>query len=455
MAGNNQLDQIVQINISQETAAVAQIGFGTPLIVGPNAPRTLTYYTSPAGMLTDGFTADDPEYIYALTTTGQALTPTQFGVGLREVAVAQVSTITVNTAVASTVYNGAIGGVAWTYTSGSGSPTTSEIATGIAAAITTLIGSTLAQILVTAVAGSAIVTLTGIPGLAFTNTIVGSNMAVATTTPAYGIQTDINAILNADGGNLWYGMCLVGNQDYDILQTAALIETLNNIFIAASGDSGIVNSAVTTDIASILQGKAYTRTALMYSANSYNLGMDAAWLGGQLPQVPGSSTWKFKQLVGIDPDTYTANQRNTLIGVPGASVGKGVNIYEAVGGVNITEEGWMCGGQFIDVTVGIDWLKANLQTQIFTQLVNNPKIPYSDKGVGVIENVVRQVLKQGSDDGGTGLIDSTTIVISVVPVASIPQNTRAQRILPAGAITFTCRLTGAFHFIVIQGTVTV
>lgn len=53
-------------------------------------------YTSPAGMLTDGFQTTDPEFIRAVEFVSQQLSPPIFYVGSYSAAVAQVDTLAVN-----------------------------------------------------------------------------------------------------------------------------------------------------------------------------------------------------------------------------------------------------------------------------------------------------------------------------------------------------------------------
>lgn len=450
------LDQIVDIVITQQTAAIPQPSFSIPLIVGPNATSVLKYYTSAAALLTDGFTTSDIEYVYAVELMEQALTPVTFGVGERTTAVKQVDTLAVNTLTTAHAYHFTLNGILITYTS-SGGDTQQSILTALNAAIATAFPTNPpVTYAVTGTGSGALDTLTAsIFGAGFTIAAIDSQLTHVAVTPNNGIADDLNAIVNATNGNLWYGMVLCSNQSYDILQTASFIEaTGNRIFVAASNDSNIPTS-LTTDLASQLKALSYARTALMYSASQYNKGMDAAWLGGQLPQTPGASTWANKTLVGITAEPLTASQYVNLIGTPGVNTGKNVNVYSVVGATPITQTGIMVGGQFIDVTVFIDWLKATMQNAVFAQLVLNPKIPYTDKGLAVIENQVLNVLKQGSDDGGTGGIDATTIKVSAVPVASIAANSRAMRYVPSGSIKWSCRLTGAFHNVVVNGTVSV
>lgn len=448
------LDQIVNITITQQTAAIPQPSFSIPLIVGPNPTTTLAYYTSASALLTAGFTTSSIEYIYAVELMEQALVPVQFGVGKRTTAVAQVDTIAVNTLTSGHIYTFTINGHVLTYTA-TGGDTQQSILTQLntqLAAIT----PTFAAGVVTGTGASALLTITSsTPGAGITYTAVDALLTHALVTPNNGIANDLQNIINATNGNLWYGMVLASNQSYDILQAASFIEaTGNRIFVAATNDSNVPTS-LTTDLASTLQGLSYKRTALMYSPVSYNLGMDAAWVGGQLPQTPGASTWDLKNLVGIAPDVYTSSQLTNMIGAPGVSFGKNVNIFSTVGGVNVTQPGIMVGGQFIDTTIFIDWLRVTMQNAIFAQMVNLPKIPFTDKGLAVIENQVRNVLIQGSDAGGSGGIDNTSIVITTLPISSVSSNNRALRYVPTGTISFTCRLTGAVQNVVINGTVTV
>lgn len=459
------LSQIVNINISLSTLAVPQASFGIPLIVGPTGftnSDVIRYYTSPAGYLADGHVTSDIEYTYLTEAFEQAVQPAQVAVGKRTPAVNAVDTLTVNTLVSAHNYTFTLNGNVIAYTS-TGTDTQQSILTALAAIVNALpspygaYGQAYNGV-VTGTGVAATLTITSAGGLPVAYTAVDADLTHLQTTPGNNLTADLNNIIAATNGGLWYGLCVAGASDYDIFEAAAFTEAQTKIFVGASGDAAIATSAA-NDLASVLQGFAYKRTALMYSPGSYNLGIDAGWLGGALPRVPGSNNWKFNTIAGVSPDNYTATQRNTLIGTVanGARVtdGKGVNIYEAIGGVNITEEGWMVGGQFIDVIVGTDALESAMQTAIYAQLVNNPKIPYTDKGVTVIENVVNQALQNASDNpGGSGFLDHTSIVVTVGTVASVPANTRAARILPPGLITFTARLTGAFNFVTVSGTIT-
>ena len=449
------INAIVNIALTIEGTAVTQAAFNQPLIVGTNAPRTVTAYASAAAMLVDGFVTANPEYIYAQKSFSQELAPPLVYVGKRTSAVAQVDTFSVGTlGTTGAVFSFTLNGTTISYTEQM-SDTQALVLNGLLTAIGTAF-PTNAPVTgaVSGSGGSATLTLTSATaGAGITYGTITSNLTHTAVTPNHGIVDDLTTIRNTTNGDLWYGLCLCSNSDADILQTAAYIEsTGSKIFAAASAD-GAIETSSTTDLASQLKALGYTRTLLIFSPNNYNLGIDAGLLGGQLPQAPGSSTWKFKTVVGCTPDNFTASQRQFLIGTQGVSTGKNVNIYETIGGVNIIEEGMMVGGQFIDVTVFLDWLTATMQSNVYAGLVSVPKVPYTDKGITSIANLVRQTLKQGSDDGGNGGISAASIVVTQTPLADIPSQSQIGRILPAGALTFSCQLTGALHFVNITGTI--
>ena len=55
----------------------------------------------------------------------------------------------------------------------------------------------------------------------------------------------------------------------------------------------------------------HTRTFLMYHEKPHQYPA-AAWMGNRLPSDPGSSTWKFKTLAGVDFTKLTATEATNL-----------------------------------------------------------------------------------------------------------------------------------------------
>lgn len=513
-------DNIVSVQISQETATVPQESFSVPAISGPSnrfAPVAVTGNTVsgspvitgisstagvnqgakisgsgiPAGssilsvvgsvvtisanatatasavaltvtdlirayadissMLLDGFQNSDPEVIRATELLEQALTPTIFWVMSNSASVAQITAITVNSLVGvpGHVYHFTFNGILISYTSIT-SDTQDLIIAGLAAAFAIAVQTTVATTAISGSGSGSTLTITSaVAGLAFAISLVDTEL---TNTPGAANHSIVSDIQAAQAQNdSWYGLAICSNTDADISQVAAYIETLLKIFIGVTNNPQVPSSS-TTDLASVLKGQSLKRTALIYSVNGIGQGIEAAWLGGQLPQVPGSNNWAFCNLVGISPDVLTASQQFNLIGIPKSGVqGKNVNIYQTVGGKNITQMGTMIGGQFIDITIGIDWLNSTLQSNVFQALTSASKIPYTDRGTGVLLSAVKAAIDQGV---ANGLIDGNSpITISAPNVLDVPASQRANRIAPT--ISFVCRLAGAFNSVIVKGTVTV
>lgn len=439
------------LSVSGTTAVLSANATASASGVTLNFTDAIRAYTGVSGMVSDGFLVTDAEYIRAAALLAGSITPNIFYVGRYSAAVAQTTAITVNslTGIPGHVYQFTFNGTVISYTSIT-SDSYSNVINGLNTAFAAAILSTVATAAVSGSGSSTTLTITSaVAGLAFTITAVDSELTNTAGTANHTITTDITQAQQQNDS--WYGLAICSNVDGDILQAAAFTESLKKIFIPVSSGNSIATSS-STDLGSVLKGKSYNRTALVFSLVSYNTGIECAWMGGQLPQVPGSNNWAFKTLPGQSVDTLTPTQQVNCIGVPEAgTVGKNVNIYQTVGGVNITQMGTMASGQFIDITIGLDWLQSTIQTNIFAQLVNLPKIPYTDKGTNILIQAVKSAIDQGVING---LIDgASAITITALPVAQVPQNQRALRIAPT--INFTCRLQGAFNAVLVNGTVTV
>jgi hypothetical protein len=125
-------------------------------------------------------------------------------------------------------------------------------------------------------------------------------------------------------------------------------------------------------------------------------------------------------------------------------------------GRNVTQLGQTCAGEWIDVIRFRDWLKNDMQLRVFNLLVLNPKIPYTNAGISLVQNQMLASLKQGQANGGIAEDefdeDGNVIVgytVTVPNAANISDTDKASRIL--SGCKFTARLAGAIHVANIQG----
>jgi hypothetical protein len=170
----------------------------------------------------------------------------------------------------------------------------------------------------------------------------------------------------------------------------------------------------------------------------------AAWVGEGAPFDPGSSTWAYKRLATITPTKATSGDFSNI-----TRDGNWANIYHTVYGQNITEQGKCTSGEWIDVEIGIDWLKVRLQEAVYTDLIQSRKIPYDDVGIQIIHSTIAKILQKGAENG---IIQGDTIEISTPLFADIPKADVGRRHLPD--IKFSAAVLNAIHTTTIDGRVT-
>lgn len=229
----------------------------------------------------------------------------------------------------------------------------------------------------------------------------------------------------------WYGVTIDSVTAVDQLAVAAWTESKQKIFMARVGTADVIDGADSDDVASVLQDNSYLRTAVFYH-HTPAVFPEAGIMGLQLPKKPGSSQWAYKTIRGIPASPLTDGQRT-------AAFNKNVNVFTDRSNINVFEQGRTASGEWIDTTINIDWLTSRIQNRVYTQLVNNEKIPYTDDGVNVIVNGVAAVLEEAVVAGILASDPAPTVTAPLV--ANIDSNTKGARILPD--VAFRATLAGA------------
>lgn len=426
-----QLTDIIDIQISRETAAVAQTNFNVPLFVSSHLSfkeRARTYSSLLA--VAEDFAVTDTAYIAATRLFGQAIKPSNIVIGRRQIpgATLNVGVVTVNTSYIMTVSD-----VPITYTSVV-DDTAADIIAGLKTAyeVSPVAGVTFKDNL----DGTA--TLTSTTDWSLKST---ANMTVAAQPPTEAWGATIDAVQSVD--DTWYVVTIESHTDEDILAVAANIEAKKKAF-ATSTSSAAVKGNGDTDVFTKLRDLGYQRTFGLYSATADAEYPECAWVGYQLQEQPGSNTWAYKTLSGVTVSNLSDTEAKNI-------QAKNGNTYERIGGLNTTTGGKMFGGEWIDVMVFVDWLEQRMKERLWFRMANSKKIPYTSAGAAIIEAEIRAQLNDGIRAGG--LADSPSPTVNVPDVLSVSANMRAQRIFEG--ITFEARLAGAIHFVKIRGTVTV
>lgn len=244
----------------------------------------------------------------------------------------------------------------------------------------------------------------------------------------------LSAIVDSDDD--FYGIAIQSETEANINAVAAWTEARIKLFFALTRDAGVL-AGTAGNVMDDLNTAGYDRTAPFYSGAASTMKLQAAIAGGQLPKQPGSITYKFKSAKGVSFDKLTATQIQNIENEKG-------NYYTEVAGVSILQQGTVSSGEFIDIIIGADWLTARLQETIYQQLVNLDKVPFTNQGIALIENLMRQVLQQAVN---VQFLSSFTI--TVPDVASISLLDKGNRFLPD--MEFEGVLAGAVHKVAIRG----
>ena len=220
--------------------------------------------------------------------------------------------------------------------------------------------------------------------------------------------------------------------EYDNIDAIPITKT--NYFRTFAVYSGLADGF---DAGSQPKENGYASLALMANCFSYN---------------PGTETWHLKALNGIYPSLLSNEQKRSL-------EGKHVGMILRYAGSNFNIGGATLSGEWIDVIRFIDWLKNEMQFNVFKLFKDNKKIPYNDNGINLILCKIEETLKKAQDIGGISLTefdaDGNAIPaysISVPKSSGISEEVRKSRKLLN--CTWTARVAGAIHAVEIEGFVT-
>ncbi len=439
------IDRIVDVTISLDTAGVSKEGFSTLLIVGASirALARVSTYGELTDLTDDGYLTTDEIYKVAKAHFQQTPHPHYVKVGRRQVDTAGVTVKSVTsggeyTVTIKAIQNGEV--VTETYTvQGEENSTATTILTALNTAIAE------SAVVNGAVANEALTISNKVSGTALV-VQVNSMLEVETGSASESIAATMAACMTSDPD--WYGVALAERNETEILEMAEWVEAHNKLFGALTNADGAKLAEVTSDILTQLKERQYFRTYGCYHAVSDEY-MEAAMASRCFTVYPGGETWANKRLAGITYDKLSETEFNAV-------KGKNGNTYELFRNIAITQNGKVASGEWIDVIRFRDWLEEEIKVRIFNVLINRDKLPYTDGGIAVIEAALRGALEEGQRRGGIAPTEYTEdgsenlgFTISVPLASNIDANTKASRVLHD--VTFTARLAGAIHATEIKG----
>lgn len=165
--------------------------------------------------------------------------------------------------------------------------------------------------------------------------------------------------------------------------------------------------------------------------------------------APGSETWAYKTLSIINPGVFTSTEVNTMDG-------KCENYYVQIAKKNVTQVGKVIGDEWCDIIRFRDWLKNQIQMNVFNILVTNDKVPFTDGGITLVENALKAALKAGQNAGGidTDSIDENGNLLpgytTYAPLAS-SFSAAQKKLRKLTGLKWNARLSGAIHLTELGG----
>jgi hypothetical protein len=423
---SNKLDQIIDVSISLSTKTITQQGFGIAMFLGESMKldRRIKSYANISEVEKD-FATTDAEYKMASAAFSQEKTPASIMIGKKVVATSTAITTATNP-------SGNIVNI---------SKTDHKLETGASVTIT---GFNQSQY-------NGTFEITKIDDNNFQYTASSTPSA----TPATGSgsytasETWANAVQKCyDYNSSWYGLAITSSVEADILSAASKIETLKRIFVARTSDADNLDSSDTGSVLYKLKQLNYDRTLTIYNGNTASYFIDAALLGRQLPTIPGSSNWAYRNLKGIIADDLISSQSSAIFTNNG-------NTYETFAEKSIIRYGKVSSGEYVDIIRGADWLQARLQENLYSTLINVEKIPYTDAGGDIIENKIREILDKAVENDfiAANLDGVGQYTITIPKVSDISSADKLARFF--SGISFTATLAGAVNKIAISGNISV
>jgi hypothetical protein len=443
------LDDVVDLQISAESAAPTRQGFGTPLIMAVHNvfPDLLAEFGTPKEMTDAGFALTSPAYRLANVVFSQEPRPSRILIGKRNNSYTQTVTLiplktTQGYHYKFTLVDPAGVSTAIDYTV-PGSATSTTIAAALAALLDPVTD-------VTATAASGVITMTCVAGELFNLQGLPSPsiLEVKDTTTDPGIAADLTTIEGEDA-DTWYAVLFDHSSKLSGIALAAWIESRRKLALLNTSDSEILKTNVTNDLCSTLKGSNYARTATLFAASEMLCYSAAGWAGRMLPTDPGYATWGFKTIKGVPTDKFTSGQVTAM-------KAKNCNFYLNKGGKSVTMQGLSAAGEYLDVTHGTDALYARIQEDVFGTIQAADKIPFTDSGADRIRSTLSAALesfrKPKAPGGPTFLNPEKSPIITIPKVADVSDSDKQDRTLPD--ITFEDYMAGAIQGVKITGRLT-
>lgn len=381
------LSDVFDVTISASAQSVVSPIFNQGLIVGTSTVIPshggggeegvrCRVYSSLEGILLDGFTTEDEEYIAASQYFGQAPAAQFCWIGR------------------------------WDLTAvGSAEPTSGHLGTGYAAGDRVLLsgsggGGAVIEINVVGDGGT-------VTSFEFLDAGTAASIETGVTTTAQtgsgtGLEVDILTIGESAlqavsacraAAPAWWGCFVCGIENDDIESVADFAQAIQPpMCLFYNTDDADVLDNVADNVAATLQASSYSRVFGIYSTTQSGAAPNNAYIAaGAMGLAMGLNTglansyftMKFKRIIGSIPESLTQDQVASL-----ESLNINVYVYYASGSFQWLEQGVCPDGEFLDQILNEDMLTSDIAISLANLLVSAPSIPQTNAGQALLINVV-------------------------------------------------------------------
>ena len=247
---------------------------------------------------------------------------------------------------------------------------------------------------------------------------------------------------------------LSGDTGTTTLEIAQQCEASKKLFMNTSNSLSVLNSAVTTDVASVLKNATlrYSLTTFSKIVSQY----PSASVFGRAASVNFASvgstiTLNLKQMPGVSAENLTPSEFGVLRSKYASAVvqiGSSANAYT---------DSRMASGSWLDTTHGLMWLENRCETDMFNLLYStNTKIPYTQTGIETVKATLERSLSAAVRNGLAGpgfLPDGTYLpngyVVTAVSLEDTAASDKSNRLYQG--LSFKMVGAGAMHEVVVSG----
>lgn len=238
----------------------------------------------------------------------------------------------------------------------------------------------------------------------------------------------------------WRQLLVLSNGETD--ETSAIaskIETLEGKIFFANVNVDYKPSAMTSN----------KRTVVFYCnpTDEYKLPV-AALVGETAGREAGSFTYKNLILKGIEPQDVSESRIEAIHEAGGIT-------FVTKAGDNVTSEGIVASGEYIDIVDSEDYIIQQLAYQTQKLLNTSGKVPYDNNGIAMLESVAVNVMQDAYNKGiiATTADGGADYTVSYASREDTEATDRAERKYISGSFSFA--LAGAVHKVEITGEITI